>query len=144
MPGVANHVALQGEEQGGEGAGDAACSFVAIHSNPVISSSHLQEKKNAADTTNGESKQTKKDKKESEKKVEIKNGSNGASLSLHNLSQQLDVAEEAQVGLEENHPSLIGNLQKQHSLDLQGVFFTGPPYIWPSPRTNSKKNTLYF
>ena len=56
----------------------------------------FQEKKNAPDNTNGEIKPTKKDKKENLKKVEAKNGTD-ANHSLHNLSQQLDVAEEAQV-----------------------------------------------
>ena len=106
-------MALQGEEQGGEGAGDAAWLFVDIPSKSAISSSPLQEKKNAAETTNDDGKQTKKDKKESEKKVEIKNVSNGANLSLYNLSQQLDVAEEAQVGLQKDGTSLIGHLKQQ-------------------------------
>ena len=48
------------------------------------------------DNTNNEIKPTKKDKKEAAKKVEVKNGCDTAH-SLHNLSQQLDVAEEAQV-----------------------------------------------
>ena len=60
-------------------------------------SKYFQEKKNAPDNTNGENKPTKKDKKENLKKAEVKNGTD-TNHSLHNLSQQLDVAEEAQVG----------------------------------------------
>ena len=56
----------------------------------------FQDKKNAPDNTNGEIKPTKKDKKENLKKAEVKNGTD-TNHSLHNLSQQLDVAEEAQV-----------------------------------------------
>ena len=55
----------------------------------------FQDKKNAPDNTNGEIK-NKKDKKENGKKAEVKNGTD-TNHSLHNLSQQLDVAEEAQV-----------------------------------------------
>lgn len=62
----------------------------------ITESNIFQEKKNAPDNTNGEIKPTKKDKKENLKKVEAKNGTD-ANHSLHNLSQQLDVAEEAQV-----------------------------------------------
>ena len=57
---------------------------------------YFQEKKNAPGNTNGENKPTKKDKKENLKKAEVKNGTD-TNHSLHNLSQQLDVAEEAQV-----------------------------------------------
>ena len=57
---------------------------------------YFQEKKNTSENTNGEIKPTKKDKKENLKKAEVRNGTE-ANHSLHNLSQQLDVAEEAQV-----------------------------------------------
>ena len=60
----------------------------------------LQEKKPAVESTNGESKPNKKEKekKESGKKTEAKNGHGSeTNHSLANLSQQLDVAEEAQV-----------------------------------------------
>ena len=66
----------------------------------------FQEKKNAQDNTNGEVKPTKKDKKENLKKAEVKNGTD-TNHSLHNLSQQLDVAEEAQVR------KLLSSLQVQ-------------------------------
>ena len=60
--------------------------------------SFLQEKKSAVEPTNGESKPNKKEKKESGKKTEVKNGhGSDTNHSLANLSQQLDVAEEAQV-----------------------------------------------
>merc|ERR1719507_958161 len=61
----------------------------------------IQEKKNAPDNTNGEVKPTKKDKKENLKKAEVKNGTD-TNHSLHNLSQQLDVAEEAQAQLSQD------------------------------------------
>merc|ERR1719192_3276118 len=61
--------------------------------------SRLEDKKNAVD--NNEIKPTKKDKKETAKKVEAKNGCDN-SHSLHNLSQQLDVAEEAQAQLSQD------------------------------------------
>ena len=57
---------------------------------------YFQEKKNTSENTNSEIKPTKKDKKENLKKAEVKNGTE-ANHSLHNLSQQLGVAEEAQV-----------------------------------------------
>ena len=57
----------------------------------------MQDKKSVQETTNGESKSNKKDKKgDCGKKTDARNGQE-TNHSLANLAQQLDVAEEAQV-----------------------------------------------